>query len=547
MDDDCDTETDEGFDCAMGTQEGCTASCGSAGTRFCREGCAWGACEPLPEVCNAVDDDCDTATDEGFDCLSGATETCTSPCGTPGGTRTCGTGCAWGACVPPAETCNAVDDDCDARTDEDFDCARGATVPCTTSCGSTGSGPCSGTCTVPTGASCAVPPESCNAADDDCDGDTDEIYTCVRGDTRGCITSCGSSGTQPCGADCAWGPCAPPSETCSGRDDDCDGSTDEGFDCVQGTSGTCANACSVSGNRTCATDCTWGACCGTTEECSTSCATRCDDDCDGTTDEGCPPCNDTCAGALEIGAGGDFAGTTTGALDDNVQCAGGCGPGGRDVWFHFRLEREEVVLLSLQDGLTWNSVIDVARGDSCASLTGVACNDDSCGGGNRRSQWAGVLTAGNYYVAVDGCHGGDHGAFTLRFIHSPCPGATEVSDGDSIDGNTCTHGNDSGGCGGNYSDDDAYFAVFCPGTYTLAADDCDDGEPWPATVNIRRGSGGVCGSTELACHAPNCGAGIPARRSSSTATITGPDLVFVIQDGYALWNECGPYTLDVSW
>ncbi|MEY3013965.1 MAG: hypothetical protein RIT45_2700 [Pseudomonadota bacterium] len=43
-----------------------------------------------------------------------------------------------------------------------------------------------------------------------------------------CTTSCGSAGTRDCSATCRWLACVPPTETCNGVDDDCDGDTDEG-------------------------------------------------------------------------------------------------------------------------------------------------------------------------------------------------------------------------------------------------------------------------------------------------------------------------------
>jgi hypothetical protein len=72
-------------------------------------------CEPSPEVCNGVNDDCDDATDESF------AEEC-QPCGLPGRLGLCARGatvCVEGAvqCVPwlpPAgegEPCNTLDDD----------------------------------------------------------------------------------------------------------------------------------------------------------------------------------------------------------------------------------------------------------------------------------------------------------------------------------------------------------------------------------------------------------------------------------------------------
>ena len=48
-----------------------------------------------------------------------------------------------------------------------------------------------------------------------------------EGGSQNCTTSCGSSGTQICqSTSCTWTTCDPPSETCNGEDDDCDGNID---------------------------------------------------------------------------------------------------------------------------------------------------------------------------------------------------------------------------------------------------------------------------------------------------------------------------------
>jgi len=73
---------------------------------------------------------------------------------------------------------------------------------------------------------------------------------------------------------------------CNGVDDDCDGSTDEGFTCRLGTSRACSNSCGVAGSQSCVSpSCVWGSCCAASEVCGNAC----DDDCDGLTNEGCGP------------------------------------------------------------------------------------------------------------------------------------------------------------------------------------------------------------------------------------------------------------------
>ncbi|MBN1770223.1 MAG: hypothetical protein JXB32_03085 [Deltaproteobacteria bacterium] len=53
-----------GEECETGGSEPCDTACGTVGTRFCVD-CRWGACAPPVETCNGVDDDCNGLTDEG--------------------------------------------------------------------------------------------------------------------------------------------------------------------------------------------------------------------------------------------------------------------------------------------------------------------------------------------------------------------------------------------------------------------------------------------------------------------------------------------------
>jgi len=52
--------------CVPSTTDSCVTSCASAGTHLCAATCEWEACVPPAEICNGVDDDCDDEVDEGF-------------------------------------------------------------------------------------------------------------------------------------------------------------------------------------------------------------------------------------------------------------------------------------------------------------------------------------------------------------------------------------------------------------------------------------------------------------------------------------------------
>ena len=133
-----------------------------------------------------------------------------------------------------AEVCDGRDNDCDGRVDEDplpaevaLPCGAGAAGVC-----ARGAPRCTGgtwTCVQP--ADHEDDETRCDGRDNDCDGATDEGLgvgaVCSAG--RG---ACRSDGRVVCADDgglrCDAVPGPPSSEACNGADDDCDGATDEG-------------------------------------------------------------------------------------------------------------------------------------------------------------------------------------------------------------------------------------------------------------------------------------------------------------------------------
>ena len=289
VDDNCDGEIDEGLLNACGT-------CGAAPTETCNgidddcdgpidEGGVCAGCVPDPEICDGIDNDCDMAIDEGLTRICG---TDTGACTT--GVETCSAG-AWGSCTgtgPTAESCNGLDDDCDGVIDQ-------ITRPCGSSTGSCRagtetcmSGAWTGMCVGGIGPTMEV----CNTADDDCDGSTDEGNP---GGGAGCGSSIGacSPGSLTCmgGTLVCTGGTGPTMETCNSADDDCDGATDEGVP-TGGACGTCGEGVlrCVSGGFVCQGDRSPSA-----EACN-----GLDDDCDGSTDEGNPGGGATCGSSVGV-------------------------------------------------------------------------------------------------------------------------------------------------------------------------------------------------------------------------------------------------------
>jgi hypothetical protein len=186
-------------------------------------------------------------------------------------------------------TCDGIDDDCDGTLDDDYSAAL--TVCGVGRCaGTLGEAVCIDGSTEDTCKPLVKSEdERCNGVDDDCDGETDEGY----GLLQECVVGqfgCASKGKVVCAADglgttCDAMPILGKSETCDGADNDCDGQTDEGF----GLGEACAvgeGECSREGVRICVGETGFSGCdapvvIGTSESCNAR-----DDDCDGEVDEG---------------------------------------------------------------------------------------------------------------------------------------------------------------------------------------------------------------------------------------------------------------------
>ena len=411
VDDDCDTAvddapTDVGVACSVGI-----GSCLRNGATVCTAGaprCNVVAGTGSAERCNALDDDCDGNTDETF--MLGTA--CTAPgecgggvleCAGPTGTR-CSSGPGGSMSMAGIETCNGLDDDCDTRTDEgltDLGACGASTGEC-----SPGRLQCIGalaTCVGGVGPT----PETCNTRDDDCDGSSDERgATGLTDEGASCGDDTGecTAGTEVCtlGALVCTGAVGPTPETCNALDDDCNAIVDDSPTGVGGTCGTTSvGECDLGGLI-----CIAGGlvCSGATEPQSEVC-NGLDDDCDGMTDDDPIDVGRTCGSAM-----GTCTPGTTVCRAGMVECDGAT-PGVPEI------------CNGIDDDC--NTVIDdftTDEGGVCGSGTG-ACEE-----GALRCIAGALQCVGGVLPSTETCNGLDDDCNDL------------IDDGDLCEGGVCRDG-----------------------------------------------------------------------------------------------------------
>jgi hypothetical protein len=184
--------------------------------------------------------------------------------------------------------------------------------------------------------------------------------------------------------------------------------------------------------------------------------------------------NDLCAGAIDVGAGGTFTGSTQAAHNDYDPGSGGCtgfSETGPDVAYRVSLQAGDRLVASLD--APWDSALYVLT-DCGSPASSCAAGSDS---GNPEHVDFTAMSAGTYFLIVDG-YGTAAGAFLLDVRVSP-----PVSGGDS-----CTDPVQVPAGGGSFQSTTAgLMSPYAPSTSCTGA-----AEPGPERVyGITAGAGDV--------------------------------------------------------
>ena len=207
---------------------------------------------------------------------------------------------------PTREVCDGKDNNCDGKTDEDWPEIGQVCKIGKGQCESTGVYTCN---EKGDGIVCNAPEilpstEICDGLDNDCNGDTDEVFTDLGKDCEEGKGECKVTGKFICSPDksgvvCDAIPGEPQKELCDGKDNNCDGFTDEDFPELGESCEVGIGECRSVGKYVCSPDGSGVVCDAVPGKPQVELCDKKDNNCDGFTDEEAPDCSVILAGNMK--------------------------------------------------------------------------------------------------------------------------------------------------------------------------------------------------------------------------------------------------------
>lgn len=467
--------------------------------------CNLGVCDPATGTCGTEPRADGTACDDADACTT--TDVCTA--GTCGGADVDCSGmtnmCNVGVCDPTSGACMAMPmadgtacDDGAACTSMDV-CTAGACAGAAIDCTGFGDDCNTGFCDAATGMCARMPAMDGTACDDGNLCSTGD--SCTAGACGGTATDC-SGGTDMCNT----GMCDPATGAC----------VTTPF--MDGTTCDDANAC------TGADVCTAGTCSGPS----------------------LAPTGDTCATAIPI----TIAGPGVQMLTGSNSCGGndftGCSGSGLDVVYTFTLTAtQRITAATVNIGGALDDTVLFIRGTCDDAASQIVCDDDA--GPGFYSIVDRVLTAGTYFLVVDGFGASDVGAYQVDFTVADVPAPDTCAAAIPLTypsaarptvatGNTVGSASDftGGSCGAGASPDHVYSLVV------------------PTASRLRFSTVGSGFDTVLSLFNSPCGTGTVVQcnddaigTQSQFDAMVPAGTYFVVVDGFSSGRQ-GAYTLTVS-
>jgi hypothetical protein len=246
-----------------------------------------------------------------------------------------------------------------------------------------------------------------------------------------------------------------------------------------------------------------------------------------------PPVNDTCAGAIDVTAGGVFHGTLLSAADDHGAT---CISGTRDVTYVMTLTEPKMVSLILRAYYDMYPYLIVTT--DCSSTSGqLVCQWYEY---PTTVDWR-MLDAGTYYIVVESS---DEGEFDLEVAIGdpvdPCAGLEVISGSGAFSGTTVGMFDDfAGTCGGSGGQDVTYeVQIAAPSRFVAEIGPMTS--TWDTVLHLRSACNDA--ATQLACNDDYTGIGL---LSHIEAPSLDAGTYYLTVDGLGSWAS-GTYTVNVT-